>query len=205
MRTSNQTSAPLVRRIRDGAPDEIAAPQMNGRPPAVLLACGNSLREDDGVGLRIAEIAQKAIAGTQLRVIATHQWTPELAVELVDAELVIFVDANAADEPGVVRMVSIEAHEEPMETHGVDPATVLGLAVTLSGHAPEHAVLLTIGADWFGYGEQMSRAVCDAVPKAVRLVEILVAALIVEKTEKHPPLSASQPDHSMVPAWSDPP
>ena len=188
MRTSNQTSASLLRRIRDGAADEITASKILAAeriagPPAVLLACGNSLREDDGVGLRIAEAVQKAVPAAQLRVIAAHQWTPELAVELADVELVIFVDANAADEPGVVRVVSIRARGEQMETHGLDPSTVLGLAETLCGHAPEHAVLLTIGADSFGYGEQMSRSVCDAVPKAARLVEILTTALTAETAE----------------------
>lgn len=186
MHTSNQTPAPLLHRIRDGVPDEMAAPSASPKPPAVLLACGNSLREDDGVALRIAEAAQQSIPATQLRIIAAQQWTPELAAELADARLAIFVDANAADEPGAIRVAPIKARGEQVETHRLDPATILGLAEALCGRAPEHAVLLTIGASSFGYGEQMSRAVCDAIPKAVRLAATLTAILTTEKTEPLP-------------------
>ena len=64
--------------------------------PALLLACGNSLRQDDGVGLRIAEAAEQLFPASRLRIVAAQQFTPEMAAELAATELVIFVDASAA-------------------------------------------------------------------------------------------------------------
>jgi hydrogenase maturation protease len=150
----------------------------------VLLACGNSLRSDDGAGLQIAEAVERAIPAGRLRIIAAQQWTPEMAAELGDAELAIFVDANAADEPGAIRVVPVAARTEQPETHRLDPAAVLGLAETLCGHAPERAFLLTVGADSFAYGEQLTQAVRRAVPRAVRLVANLTAAFAPENAAK---------------------
>lgn len=181
MRISNQISALVSSQVQDGILGERVAAQMSSCPAAVLLACGNSLREDDGVGLRIAESAQKEIPATKLRIIAAQQWTPEIAAELGDAELAIFVDANAADEPGAIRVVPVEACAELAGTHRLDPAMVLGLAEAFCGHVPERAFLLTVGAGSFGYGEQMSPAVCKAVPKAVRLVAELTTAFAVNR------------------------
>jgi hydrogenase maturation protease len=144
--------------------------------PALLLACGNSLRQDDGVGLRIAEAAEHLFPASRLRIVAAQQFTPEMAAELAATELVIFVDASAADEPGAIRVIPIEAREESPETHRLDPATLMAMAQSLCGHVPARAFALTIGAGHFGYGEEISGPLRQAVPRALRLVTNLVTA-----------------------------
>jgi hydrogenase maturation protease len=160
--------------------------------PALLLACGNSLRQDDGVGLRIAEAAERLFPASRLRIVAAQQFTPEMAAELAATELVIFVDACAEDEPGAIRVVSVAACAEwpdhanqptagslgaPVwETHRLDPPALLAMAQTFCGHVPAHAFVLTIGAGCFGYGEELSGPLRQAVPRAVRLVTNLVTA-----------------------------
>jgi hydrogenase maturation protease len=144
--------------------------------PALLLACGNSLRQDDGVGLRIAEAAEQLFPATRLRIVAAQQFTPEMAADLAATELVIFVDASAADEPGAIRVIPLAAREELPETHRLDPAALLALAQSLCGHAPARAFALTIGAGHFGYGEEISGPLRQAVPRALRLVTNLVTA-----------------------------
>lgn len=153
--------------------------------PALLLACGNSLRQDDGVGLRIAEAAEQLLPASRLRIVAVQQFTPELAVELAAAELAIFVDASAADEPGSIRVARVVASDDPelhptephrLETHTLDPAGLMALARFLCGHAPQHAFALTVGAARFGHGEELSRPLRQAVPRAVRLLNNLVTA-----------------------------
>ena len=91
-----------MRAARSGAthPPAPAPHHVNVGGPALLLACGNSLRQDDGVGLRIAEAAEKLFPASRLRIVAAQQFTPEMAADLAATELVIFVDACAADEPG---------------------------------------------------------------------------------------------------------
>jgi hydrogenase maturation protease len=155
-----------------------AIPALHPRPvlhPALLLACGNGLRQDDGIGLRIAEAAERLFPESQLRIIAAQQFTPEMADDLAHTDLAIFVDANAAEEAGSIRFMALSACDQPPETHRLDPPALLSLAAAICGHAPAHAYLLTVGAGCFGYGEELSGPVHQAVPRALRLLSSLVA------------------------------
>jgi hydrogenase maturation protease len=150
---------------------------MNAPPhPALLLACGNSLRQDDGVGLRIAEAAEHLFPASRLRILAAQQFTPEMAAELAATDLVIFIDACAADDPGSIRVLPLTARSESPETHRLDPPALLSMAQSLCGHTPARAFALTIGAGHFGYGEEISGPLRQAVPRAVRLLGNLVTA-----------------------------
>lgn len=163
--------------------------------PALLLACGNSLRQDDAVGLRIAEAAEQLLPASRLRIVAAQQFTPEMAADLAQTELVIFVDASSADEPGAIRCTAVVASPKSdqsdnaashgadaqgnewhsLASHHLDPGQLLALAQTVCGHAPANAFVLTVGASHFGYGEDLSGPLRQAVPRAVRLVNCLVA------------------------------
>ena len=149
-------------------------------PPALLLACGNLLRKDDGVGLRIAEAAEHLFPASRLRIVAAQQFTPEMAADLAATDLVIFVDASAVDEPGAIRVAVVAACDDAPETHHLDPPALLAMAQTFCGHAPARAFALTIGACRFGYGEELSGPLRQAVPRAVRLLTSLVTAFSAE-------------------------
>ncbi|MGB6131790.1 MAG: hydrogenase maturation protease [Acidobacteriaceae bacterium] len=153
-------------------------------PTAVLLACGNSLRQDDGVGLRIAEAAEQLFPASRLRIVAAQQFTPEMAVQLAEAKLAIFVDACLTDEPGAIRISRVAAQQSARgsgaaeagleETHRLDPPALLALAKALCGRTPAQAFAITIGVESLGYGEQMTGPLRQAVPRALRLVESLL-------------------------------
>lgn len=157
-------------------------------PPAVLLACGNSLRQDDGVGLRIAEAAEQLFPASRLRIVAAQQFTPEMAVELAEAGLAIFVDACVTDEPGAIRIAPVTAQESTLgsgaggaglqETHRLDPPAMLALARALCGRTPAQAFAVTIGVGSLGYGEQMTGPLRQAVPRALRLLESLLGSTV---------------------------
>ena len=153
--------------------------------PALLLACGNTLRQDDAVAWRIAEAAERIFPASRLRVVVVHQFTPEMATEVAQTELAIFVDASACDEPGSIRVVQLDAAADSTEpqrdSHRLDPVELMSLAQSLCGHAPEHAFVLTIGASRFDYGEELSRSLQRAVPRAVRLLTSLLAAFAAER------------------------
>jgi len=144
--------------------------------PALVLACGNSLRQDDGVGLRIAEAAEDIFPASRLRIVAAQQFTPEMAADLAATELAIFVDACANDVPGAIRVVALAARDDAPETHRLDPPALLAMAQSICGHAPARAFALTIGAGCFGYGEEISEPLRQAVPRALRLLANLVTA-----------------------------
>ena len=140
------------------------------RRPALLLACGNTLRQDDGVGLRIALAAEKSFPSSQLRVIAAQQLTPEMAADLANTDLAIFVDACVDDEPGSIRVSAVAPGAEPLQTHRLDPPALLALAQALWGPAPAQSFILTIGAGHLGYGEDLSAPLRQAIPRALRLL-----------------------------------
>jgi hydrogenase maturation protease len=99
-----------------------------------------------------------------------------MAADLAATELVIFVDASAADEPGAIRVASVAARDEAVETHRLDPPALMAMAQTFCGHVPAHAFALTVGAGHFGYGEEISGPLRQAVPRALRLLANLVTA-----------------------------
>ncbi len=159
---------------------------------ALLLACGNALRQDDGVALRIAEAAERIFPASRLRIVAAQQFTPEMAAELARAELAIFVDACVTDEPGAIGIAPVAAAPVPSgsgtalaESHRLDPPALLALARELCGRAPAQAFAVTIGAGSLGYGEQMSGPVRQAVPRALRLLQSLLASGAQPRDDRH--------------------
>ena len=174
---TERTEEPVSKPRPNGGGRALKAAQKKGvARPALLLACGNSLRQDDGVGLRIAEAAEQVFPGSRLRIIAAPQFTPEMASDLAATDLAFFVDASAADEPGAIRVRAVGACRAPAETHGLDPPALLALAEELSGHAPARAFVLSVGAASLRYGEDLSGPLRHAVPRAVRLLGNLLAA-----------------------------
>ncbi len=145
-------------------------------PRALLLACGNCLREDDGIGLRIAEAVEQLIPASRLRIVAAQQFTPEMAADLAETDLVIFVDACAGEDPGAIRVRPVAASADSPETHRLDPPALLAMAAALCGHAPARAFALTVGAGRFGYGMEISGPLRQAVPRACRLIDNLLRA-----------------------------
>jgi len=144
--------------------------------PALLLACGNALREDDGVGLRIAEAVEQLFPASRLRIVAAQQFTPEMAADLAATDLAIFVDACVADDPGAIRIHAVAARDDSAQTHRLEPPALLAMAESLCGHAPAHAFALTVGAGRLGYGSEMAGPVRQAIPRACRLVGNLLNA-----------------------------
>ena len=74
----------------------------------LILACGNTLRSDDGLGPRLAEWAeQQFLTEPAVRVLSRQQWTPELAEDIAAAESVLFIDCSAESAPGLVKLAPL--------------------------------------------------------------------------------------------------
>ncbi len=150
----------------------------------LLLACGNTLRGDDGIGPWLADWAEKRFSGEPgVSVISRQQWTPELAADIAAAEAVLFVDCSTATEPGAVdiRDVVSSAPTEGVGTHQVSAAQLLGMAQELYGSLPRRAQLLTVGAGLVELSEEFSRAVLDAIPPACDRLEKAILEMLAGK------------------------
>jgi hydrogenase maturation protease len=143
-------------------------------PDAVLvIAWGDPLREDDGVGWHVLEALRAlrprpSLPALHLR--HAHQLVPEMAECVSRATGVVFVDARRDGTPGEVRCEGVApvAGSSPLAT-SLSPQALLLYAEQLHGRAPE-AVVLSIAGERFGTGESLSPVVRRAIPRAIRAV-----------------------------------
>jgi hydrogenase maturation protease len=142
----------------------------------LVIGYGNPLRADDGLGGIVARrLADEAPAG-DLRAIAAHQLTPELAESIGRSGLVVFVDACNDVQPGrvVTRVVETATSPSPTFSHDLDPPALLALARSLYGASPT-AVVISVGGADFGYGTVLSPTVQAALPEVLRQVRVVLA------------------------------
>lgn len=133
------------------------------KAPVFVIGYGNELRGDDALGPLAAQaIADWALPG--VCAIALTQLLPELAVELAEAHLAIFVDARQANTDNesitATRLTLLDpttGNQLPAigYPHAADPFGLLMLTATLYGAAPP-AWLLTMPAAGFELGAPLS-------------------------------------------------
>ncbi len=148
----------------------------------LILACGNTLRSDDGVGPWLAAWAEERFAGEPaVRVIARLQWTPDLAEDIAQAESVVFLDCAVDTAPGAVRVACVrpERADAGLATHHTGAAELLALSEEFYGSFPANSLLLTIGAGSTEMGESFSPEVNAALPDACRLLESAVLRMLM--------------------------
>ena len=129
----------------------------------LIIAYGNSLRQDDGAGLVLAEIVEQECRARRLDVerIVAFQLTPELSLEVARKEVtaVVFVDTRtvAPDEPDLrVRLRSLTTETaSPSLGHHLNAAALLVYAYLLYGKHPP-AWEVTVPGRNFGHGEGLS-------------------------------------------------
>jgi hydrogenase maturation protease len=115
-------------------------------------------------------LLSEALAGQDAEVLTCHQLTPELAERLSRCRFAVFIDAEAGGDPGTInrRTVHPEAAASP-SSHGCTASRLLADAEELYGRCPQ-AVIITVSAQSFEYGETLSPAVAAALPKVIELV-----------------------------------
>ena len=138
----------------------------------LVLACGNTLRGDDGVAWHIAAALQQDGAHPEAEIVLAHQLLPEHAELLSKANFVVFIDCSAVAGPGVISTIPITPADmlPRIFTHHLDPASLLKLAQDLYGRIPSRAMAITIGGQSFDLNEQLSNPVRAAIPLVAETV-----------------------------------
>jgi hydrogenase maturation protease len=153
------------------------------KPICLILACGNTLREDDGVGPWLADWAKHRFAGTPgLEIISRQQWTPELSQDIAQADSVLFIDLAADAAPGSVELTPVAPDDETaaLATHHLGAGQLLSLSQQLYGSFPGKAMLLTIGSASTELREGFSDPVTAALPQACSLLEKTVLQFLAK-------------------------
>jgi hydrogenase maturation protease len=158
---------------------------------ALVLACGNSLRGDDGVALEVVNYLRKDYCDPAAEFRCQQQWTPELAEPISQSQVVIFVDAAVGAPPGLIACRQLQpspgatltsTHHTSMHhtsmhqtsTHHTSPEFLLHLAEEVYGKRPARAHCVTITGESFELQETLSDAVRDAIPRSAEQIKALL-------------------------------
>lgn len=142
----------------------------------LVIGYGNTLRTDDGLGWYAAERLADDPRLDGATVIGRHQLTPELALDVSRAALVVFVDANVGPPPGTltIETVPTAGNSATAWSHQLTPSSLVALARELYGRAPE-VILVSVGVASLDHGDRLSSVVEAALPALVDAVATLVA------------------------------
>jgi hydrogenase maturation protease len=142
------------------------------RPPVLVIGYGNDLRSDDGAGRWVAEQIE-AMSLPDVEVRSMMQLTPEVALDVVDRRLVVFVDASVETEEVTIGEIGPRPGAQVTTHHG-DPASLLTIGATVGG-PPSRAMLVSVPARNLGMGDRFSppteRATRDAVDLIVAHID----------------------------------
>jgi hydrogenase maturation protease len=146
--------------------------------PVLILACGNPLRGDDGFGRWIAGKIEEQFASSQVQVLSSQQFVPEMTEPISTSDTAIFLDSSATSAPGQISLIPVEATTKParLMTHHMSPTALLRMSQELYGRIPRLAYLITVGGESFKMEEQLSDAVRGAAPAVLAMIEEIVQA-----------------------------
>lgn len=155
----------------------------------LIIGYGNSLRRDDGAGLILAEMLERACRARQIEVerIVAHQLTPELSLEVARPEVtsVVFVDARQVAPNETASQVQLKPVESeapsPSVGHHLNPVSLLVYVRLLCGQHPP-AWELTVPAIDFGHGESLSPTAQQALAAFQKMLPNLAQQLNNKKT-----------------------
>jgi len=139
-------------------------------PRILIVAYGNPLRCDDGLGWHAAEELSNLDLAQKLEIITQHQLTPELALPVSQADRVLFIDAARGRKPGELRCEPVlPGRASSAFSHEFSPAGVLSLARGIYGNAAL-AFAISLAGECFEHGTVLSESVQEGLPRLLALV-----------------------------------
>jgi hydrogenase maturation protease len=128
---------------------------VSDRAPVLVLAVGNPSRGDDAIGPALAARIEAAqLPGVE--VIVEFQLQVENALDLVDRQRVVFLDAGTGT-PAPFELTRVQPAAEFLHTsHALAPEAVLATYHRVTGEEPPEAWMLCVRGEAFELGEGLS-------------------------------------------------
>jgi hydrogenase maturation protease len=134
-------------------------------PKVLIIGYGSPLRGDDKIGCHVAQMLEQHYHDDpEVRVIGSHQLTPEMAEDVAASEFVLFLDAAAGKPAGKIQRTTVKPQPGPLSfAHHLDPTLLLAATLELYGSVPRAELLTIVGAD-FELSDGLSPAVVRRLP-----------------------------------------
>jgi hydrogenase maturation protease len=134
----------------------------------LLIGYGNPGRQDDGIGVFVANEIEKA-GITGLTIETDYQLNIEYVPAVADADLAIFVDADtSAREPFEFRKIE-PSDKITFTTHSIKPEGLLALSHDMFGHLTDSYMIGVKGYE-FEIAEGLSEKVVENASKAISFI-----------------------------------
>lgn len=148
-------------------------------PPTrlVVLGCGNPSRGDDALGPALMERVGRWIRlhpGGGVEAVEDFQFQVEHALDLVDRDLALFVDAREGGGTAVSLERVLPAVDPSFTTHALSPAAVLQAFRQVQRREPPPAFVLAVRGRAFDLGEDLSPEARQNLEAAWGLLERLL-------------------------------
>ncbi|MGB5595128.1 MAG: hydrogenase maturation protease [Crocosphaera sp.] len=141
----------------------------------LIIGYGNTLRGDDGVGYKIAEIIDQWNLDN-ITSIAVHQLTPDLAEKISQVDTVIFIDAIYVTDINTAKIdikpISINPQINNLGHHN-NPEQLLSLTQAIYQNIPL-AYWILIPAINFNFSEEFSPITQKCVTLALEKIKTLL-------------------------------
>ena len=141
----------------------------------LVIGYGNSLRSDDGAGQIVANYM--AIWNLpNVRSLAVHQLTPELAEDIANADTVIFVDAVISSKQNLekIEIIILEGDDKYLNFgHTENPRSLLYLSKIVYNKIPK-AYWILIPAINFEFGEKISDITKKGIEQSLGKIESII-------------------------------
>ena len=141
----------------------------------LVIGYGNTLRSDDSAGQLVAnQIATWSLPN--VRSLAVHQLTPELAEDLANADTVIFVDAviSSKQNSEKIEIITLEGDDKYLHLgHIENPRSLLYLSKIVYNKSPL-AYWILIPAINFDFGEEISSLTRQGITQALLAIEQII-------------------------------
>ncbi len=135
---------------------------MTGKTPKILVyGYGNPGRQDDGLGIKLAEEVDQWCTDNHMDHVSTdtnYQLNVEDAAGLANYDLVIFADASREKIQSISFDRLFPSSKTEFTMHAVAPAFILHLCQEIFNHRPEAYLLQIRGYEWEFMGEMTEGA-----------------------------------------------
>jgi hydrogenase maturation protease len=149
----------------------------------LVIGYGNSLRSDDAIGAQVAqEISRWGMPN--VKTIAVHQLTPELAETIANFDISIFVDAYPSSDQSKIQIERLTFSEfKPITGHSSDPQSLLALTQALYDRVPQAWWVIVPGVN-FEVGDRLSFTAEHNIKTALHKINHLMQIVRTEPCMK---------------------